>query len=80
MGYNSTIISKKKECVSCGRKDYIFSKGMCKQCATVNSFHNRLAKITEQEDGLPELIERLDALVSKWVWYSPMGPDGLTEC
>ena len=77
---NSTIIPKKKDCVSCGRSSYIFSAGMCKDCATVNSFHKRLAKVTEQEDGLPELIDRLDALVSKWVRYSAMGKDGLTEC
>src|ERR1700749_464819 len=80
MAYNSTIIPKKKDCVSCGRSSYIFSHGMCKSCATVNSYHNRLAKLTGQEEGLPELIERLDALVSKWVRYSAMGPDGLTEC
>lgn len=76
----STIIPKKKNCFSCGKSSYIFSKGMCKQCAAVNSFHNRMAKITEQEDGLPELIERLDGLISKWVRYGAMSPDGLTEC
>jgi len=53
---------------------------MCRDCATVNSFHKRLSKIEEQEDGLPELINRLDFLISKWVRYSAKGADGLTEC
>ena len=33
----STIINKKKICISCGNLDYHFSKKMCKQCATVKS-------------------------------------------
>lgn len=76
----STIIPKKKDCVSCGRKDYIFSKGMCKQCATVNSFHNRLAKVTEQEEGIVELEDRLWDLVSKWVRYSAANEFGMVNC
>jgi len=81
MAFNSTIITRKKACVSCGRSDYIFSKGRCKQCATVNSYHNRLAKETEQEEGLPELIDRLDGLVSKYVRFSaPMNDKYEIEC
>lgn len=76
----STIIPKKKDCVSCGRKDFIFSKGMCKQCATVNSYHNRMAKITEQEDGITELEDRLWDLVSKWVRYSSANEFGMVNC
>lgn len=76
----STIIPKKKDCVSCGRKDFIFSKGMCKQCANVNSYHSRLAKVTEQEDGIAELEERLWDLVSKWVRYSAANEYGMVNC
>ena len=80
MAYNSTIIPKKKICTSCGKSCFWFSNRMCKECSTINSYHKRLAAVTDQEDGLPELIERLDGLVSIYVRYSPMGPDGLTKC
>src|SRR5882757_6616365 len=76
----STIIPKKKDCVSCGRSSYIFSHGMCKNCAAVNNYHSRLAKVTEQEDGIAELEERLWDLVSKWVRYSAANEFGMVNC
>jgi len=80
MPYNSLIRIKEKVCISCGRTCVWFSKKRCQQCAKIEDFHAREAKEIEQEDGLPELIERLDTLVSKWVRYSAVGPDGLVEC
>ena len=54
---------------------------MCKDCATVNSFHKRLAKVTEEEVGLPELINRLDGLISKYVRFSaPINDRHEIEC
>lgn len=79
MAYSS-IIPKKKNCISCGRKDFIFSKGMCKNCANVNSYHNRLAKITEQDEEIVQLEDRLWDLVSKWVRYSIANEFGMVNC
>lgn len=77
---NSSIIPKQKDCVSCGRKSYIFSKGMCKYCSAVNNYHNRLAKHIDREDGIAELEDRLWGLVSKWVRYSAVNEFGMVNC
>jgi len=45
----STIINKKKICISCGTLDYHFSKKMCKQCATVKSTSKRVEKYEEEQ-------------------------------
>lgn len=78
--YNSTIIPKQKICVSCGKPCYWFSKKRCQQCAKIEDTHAKIAASQMEEDGLPELIDRLDSLVSKWVRYSAVGSDGLVEC
>lgn len=80
MLYNSTIRVKKRPCKSCGRDSIIFSRGRCAQCAKVEDFHAKEEALQKEEDGLPELIDRLDALVSRWVRYSAMGFDGLVQC
>lgn len=80
MPWNSTIRLKEKICISCGKPCIWFSRKRCAQCAKVEDFHAKEVQIMEQDDLLPELIERLDTLVSKWVRYSPVGPDGLVEC
>lgn len=67
---NSTIIPKKKSCVSCGRNDYIFSKGRCKQCSTIESTQKRMEKVSEkliEEDNLQDLIKDADAIFSKYI-------------
>lgn len=40
--YNSTIKTKKKECKSCGKETYIFSKGRCKYCASKESQNSKV--------------------------------------
>lgn len=75
MSHNSTIKLKQKICVSCGMPCYWFSKKRCQQCAKVEDFHAREAKEIEQEDGLPELIDRLDGLISKYVRWSAIKND-----
>lgn len=79
MPYNSTIRVKQKICVSCGKPCIWFSKMRCQQCAKIETFHAREEK-EQQEEGLQDLINDLDTLVSKWVRYSAVGSDGLVEC
>jgi len=78
--HNSTIGIKLKNCRSCGFLKPIFSKGRCIECARIEDTHAKIAAAEQEEAGMPELIERLDDLVSKWVRFSSVGPDGLVEC
>lgn len=78
--HNSSIGIKLRPCKSCGRNSQIFSKGRCQNCAKIEDTHAKIVATQQKEDGLPELIERLDTLVSKWVRYSAVGADGLVEC
>lgn len=80
MAYNSTIRVKKRPCKSCGRDSVIFSRGRCAQCAKVEDFHAKEEAIQKEEDGLPELIDRLDGLVSKYVRLSAADKDKNAEC
>ena len=50
MGYNSTIITKRKH-LKCGHYDFAFSKGRCKQCATIADTNKRVSKHEETEGG-----------------------------
>lgn len=78
--YNSTIRIKKKNCSRCGKPEYIFSRGRCKSCATIE---DTLAKEEEeggQEIGLPELIAELDTLVSRYIRLKNADKDGLVQC
>lgn len=81
MPYNSTIKIKEKICSSCGRPCYWFSKKRCVQCARVEDTHAKIAASQQEENGLPELIDRLDGLVSKYVRFSaPHNKDMEIEC
>ncbi len=82
MGYNSTIISKKKVCVTCGRKDYIFSKGDCKSCSTIRTTNKRMEKYEDEVDieSRKNLIEDLDTIVSLVVRHSAANKDGEIIC
>jgi hypothetical protein len=80
---NSTIIRKKKKCASCGTLDFIFSKGLCKQCATVKSVQRRMSNVEEAEEGetLQTLTEDLDRVYSRYVRLKYMDPKtGLIQC
>lgn len=79
--HNSTIGIKKKPCKSCGRDSIIFSQGRCQNCSKIEDTHAKIAASQEEEDGLPELIDRLDGLISKWVRFSaPRNSEYLIEC
>lgn len=82
MSYNSTIITKKKICVTCGRKDYIFSKGNCKQCSTIYSTQKRVAKHEQDEKDLSlnYLIEDLDIVFSQYIRCKYADKNGMVEC
>ena len=45
--YNSTIIKKKKICVSCKKEQFIFSRGRCKFC-TQKEDYKPIAKVSEK--------------------------------
>ena len=81
---NSTIITKKKRCINCGKMDYWFSKKMCKQCSTVFSTQNRMEKY-EKEQGLEDaslknLIDDLDYVFSRYIRLKHSDSSGLCEC
>lgn len=83
MRYNSTIQPKKKTCKSCGKSDYIFSKGRCKKCATIEDTLIRLEEHSEEEikkDGLSDLIAIADEVYSKWLRRSAANDAGIVAC
>src|SRR5687767_8681333 len=83
MGFNSTIIRKKKPCKRCGVPSYIFSKGRCKQCSTIEDTAARMEEYAEQEakeDGLTELIKQADEVFSKWLRKSQANKSGMVLC
>jgi ribosomal protein L37E len=82
---NSTIINKKKRCKSCGKIDYIFSKGECKQCAIVSTTQKRVEKYEleqgiEQDESLQNLINDLDVVFSRYIRIKYSDNDGNSEC
>ena len=78
MGYNSTIITRKKN-LKCGHFDYNFSRGRCKQCATVEDFNTRMEEELTEE-GFGDLIKDADALFSKWIRMKDGGINGIVPC
>lgn len=78
MPYNSTIIVRKKN-LKCGHYDYPFSRGRCKQCATIEDFNTRMEKEVENE-GFGDLIKDADVLFSKYVRMSAADKKGEVAC
>jgi hypothetical protein len=62
-GYNSTIISKKKRCVSCGTMQFLFSKGRCKSCATIEDTNKRIAAHEEVEEDERSALKKESGMV-----------------
>ena len=80
---NSTIITKKKPCKSCGRVDYHFSRGRCAQCAKVEDFAARLEKENDkviQEEDLGDLIADADAIFSQYIRLKYVREHGYVDC
>lgn len=81
--HNSTISVKKKPCKSCGKVDYLFSKGRCAQCSKVEDTMKRMEKESErviEEEDLGDLIADADALVSQYVRLSAADKNGMVKC
>ena len=68
--------------LSCGHKDYNFSKGRCKSCATIQSTNKRIAKFEDEELGesLQNLIEDLDAIFSRYIRLKYADNKGNVDC
>ena len=66
--------------MACGKECYWFSRQRCKECATIQDTHARIAAVQAEEDGLPELIDRLDGLVSKYLRQKWADKDRNCEC
>ncbi len=81
MGYNSTIITKKKQ-LKCGCFDYNFSKGMCRTHATIESTNKRLSEHedTIEEESIKNLIEDLDVVFSRYIRLKNSDKEGNTIC
>ena len=82
MRVNSTIITKKKKCVNCGKLDYHFSKKMCKECATVASTQKRILESEESEDteSFQNLMSDLDHVFSRYLRLKYSDSNGIVEC
>ena len=81
MGFNSTIISKKKK-LKCGCFDYNFSHGLCKMHATIESTKKRVDKFEEEQvdESLSNLIADLDAIYSVYIRIKDADSKGMNEC
>lgn len=79
MAYNSTIISKKKNLL-CGHYDFNFSKGRCKQCATIETTLIRLNEANEKEEGLGELVKEADSVFSRYIRQKYADKNGMVKC
>ena len=79
MAYNSTIITKKKN-LKCGHFDFAFSKGRCKQCATVEDTLIRMNAADESDDEFGDLIKECDALFSKYIRLKYADKQGMVKC
>ena len=80
--YNSTIIRKKKICITCNLLKNIFSHGNCQSCATVKSTEKRIAKYEsdEEQDSRKNLIEDLDTYFSRYIRIKYANKEGVCSC
>jgi hypothetical protein len=79
---NSTIIRKKKICISCSVPSYIFSKGRCKSCATIEDTKKRIYKVKDADEleSMQNLIEDLDYVFSQYIRIKYANKDGIVRC
>ena len=79
---NSTIVRKKKRCVTCFGYDYIFSKGRCKHCATIEDTQKRIDKVqdTDESESMQNLIADLDYVFSQYIRVKYADKDGIATC
>lgn len=78
---NSTIIRKKKRCKQCFELTYIFSKGRCKHCATIESYQERANDYEgEDKESFTNLISDLDQVFSIYIRLKYSDDKGMVEC
>lgn len=84
--YNSTIISKEKECRICHKMSRIFSRGRCEYCAKMEDQKpiKRVSDKRYQKEFVTEswtsLRDDLDALVSLYVRLKEADSAGMNRC
>jgi hypothetical protein len=80
--YNSTIIKKKKKCSSCGKVDYIFSRGRCQQCAKVEDTQKRIDAYEDDDDieSFNNLRDDCDTYMSQMVRLRDSDEKGIATC
>jgi hypothetical protein len=66
--------------LSCGHFDFNFSKGRCRQCATIQSVQVRLEKEIIKEENISDLIDEADAIFSRYVRLAAADKDGIVSC
>lgn len=59
MAFNSTIITKKKICRICNTEQFIFSRGRCKRCSTIEDTQKRMEENKEQQLELDKWFEEI---------------------
>jgi hypothetical protein len=78
---NSTIIRKKKRCKVCYEMTYLFSKGRCKQCATIEDFQERVQEYEgEDKESFSNLVSDLDQVFSLYIRMKFADANGIVEC
>jgi NinG protein len=77
--HNSTIRVNKKN-LDCGHFDFEFSRGRCKQCATVQNVLAKDEKEFVPVEDLSGLIDDADVLVSRYVRLSASDENGWLTC
>lgn len=78
--YNSTIRIKQKECVRCGFKRPIFSRGRCQKCSVIEDTLARDEEENEKEEGFMDLVKELDDVISLYLRRSNADENGLVQC
>jgi ribosomal protein L37E len=82
-GYNSTINRKKKECKSCGKPSFIFSRGRCADCSRIEDTQKRMEKETEKvirDEDLSGLVSDADTVFSQYIRLKYANQQGFLSC
>ena len=85
--YNSSLKIKIEPCIYCGLKKPVFRRDqrepVCKECATIRDVQQATeAENTRmiQNEGLSDLVDRLDDIFSQWLRLSHADNYGKCEC
>jgi len=81
-GFNSTIQRKKKRCLGCQKQEFIFSHGLCQNCAKIKSVKDSDEKEQGEEETESVAILKKDAdiLFSRVVRLRAADERGMLSC